>query len=117
VLQPANLVPRLASDVRRQIALGDLLGQDAEVGERIGDQPGKRQRQRDAQGDGDAEQHQDGAAGVVHDPLGAGEVAVPELTHLPQAVEGAPAQERREGQHQAKAGQDLPSNGPVLDDL
>src|SRR5207237_1318932 len=77
--------------VSGEVALGDLLGQHAEAGERVGDEAGQRQRERQAQHGGDAEQHEDRAPRVAHDPLGAGEVARGDRAHLAQRVERPPA--------------------------
>jgi hypothetical protein len=96
VLQPADLVPRLAPDVCGQVALGDVLAQDAELGQRVGDEAREPQRQGYAQHHGDRESDKHEEPGVLKQLIG----------HLPavlasghrcrqplEALEGLPSQE------------------------
>ena len=64
-----------------------------------------------------AQQQQDRAPRVVHDPLGADEVRRRELRHLSQRVSARQPSSAVSAEHEAEAGEDLPSDGPVLDDL
>ena len=85
VLQPPDLVARLAADVGRQIALGDLLRQDAETGERVGDEPGQTEGQENAGTDREDHQDEDRGPGVLEDLRGRGRVVAGGVEPLQRA--------------------------------
>ena len=87
------------------------------AGQRIGDEPGQHQGEAEPRHDRDHQQHQDGAAGIGGDALRRLELARAELSEARQRIEGAPPEQAGQRQHRAEAGEDLPADRPVLDDL